>query len=94
MTPSQGPFCQSCGMPMTKPDDFGTGADGFKVNDYCLHCYQRGQFMNPRMTMQEMIDFCTDIMAKQRIMPEPQARKLLQEMLPTLKRWRTPAAVA
>lgn len=27
-----GPFCQSCGMPMVKPED------------YCNHCFQNGEF--------------------------------------------------
>jgi hypothetical protein len=30
-------------------------------------------------------------MAEQKIMPAPQARALLADVLPRLKRWRTPA---
>jgi len=35
----KGPVCQSCAMPMTKPDDFGTNGDGTKNGDYCSMCY-------------------------------------------------------
>jgi hypothetical protein len=41
---SMGPFCQSCGMPMTKPEEFGTTAGGWRQNDYCTHCYKDGEF--------------------------------------------------
>ncbi len=27
------PFCQSCGMPMEKPEDFGTNADKTKSKE-------------------------------------------------------------
>ena len=42
-----GPFCQSCGMPLVKPEDFGTAADGFRINDYCHFCFERrGRSLN------------------------------------------------
>ncbi len=37
-------FCQSCYMPVTKPEDFGTKADGSPSVDYCYHCYSNGAF--------------------------------------------------
>jgi len=33
-------FCQSCYMPMVKPEDFGTEKDGNSSLDYCCHCYE------------------------------------------------------
>lgn len=83
----QGPFCQSCGMPMEKPEDFGTGAQGFRINDYCRYCFQNGSFTEPKMTMQGMIDKCVDIMAQQGIMPEEKARAWMAQVIPKLKRW-------
>lgn len=83
-----GPFCQSCGMPLTKPEDFGTAREGFRVNDYCHYCYVDGAFINPTMSMPEMLDFCTAELAR-RGMPEPKARALMAETLPRLKRWRS-----
>ncbi len=90
MTPKQpmGPFCQSCSMPLEKPEDFGTDVAGYRVNDYCRHCFTNGAFTEPEISMQAMIDRCVDIMAKQRIMPEAQARALLTDVMPKLKRWR------
>lgn len=89
MSPQEplGPICQSCGMPMSKPEEFGTTADGHRQNDYCAYCYRDGVFVNPAMPMDQMIDFCVGVMAKQGIMPEAKARALLSGVLPTLKRW-------
>jgi hypothetical protein len=84
----KGPFCQSCGMPLEKPDDFGTAADGFRINDYCHYCFEGGKFTEPQITMQGMIEKCVGIMAQQGIMPEAQARALMSGVIPTLKRWR------
>lgn len=87
--PPQGPFCQSCGMPLEKPDDFGTAADGLRINDYCRYCYQDGAFTDPNISTQGMIDRCVGIMVQQGIMPEAQARAVMSKTLPKLKRWRT-----
>ena len=84
----QGPFCQSCGMPLEKPEDFGTGANGFRINDYCRYCFQDGAFTEPDISMKSMIDKCVGIIAKQGIMPELRARALMTEVIPKLKRWR------
>jgi len=37
--------------------------------------------------MQGMIDKCVAIMAQQGIMPDAQARALMTEVIPKLKRW-------
>lgn len=92
-TEPKGPFCQSCSMPLGKPEDFGTDIAGYRVNDYCRHCYANGAFTEPAMTMEVMLDKCVAIMARQGIMPEAQARSLLTNVFPRLKRWRTPAGV-
>lgn len=90
MTTNQlvGPFCQSCGMPLGKPEDFGTDAIGYRVNDWCHFCYVKGAFIKPEMTMPEMLDMCVDAMVRQKIMPAQKARALMTEVLPKLKRWR------
>jgi len=84
----KGPFCQSCAMPMESSDLFGIEADGSKSEDYCTYCFQKGQFTEPEITMQAMIDKCVPIMVQMNIMPEEQARTLMTMTLPTLKRWR------
>jgi hypothetical protein len=84
---ARGPFCQSCGMPLEKPEDFGTGAQGFSINDYCHFCFQNGAFTEPRITMEEMIDKCVGIMTQKRIMPEAQAKTIMSEVIPKQKIW-------
>jgi hypothetical protein len=74
-------------MPLTKPEDFGAAAEGFRQNDPCAYCYQDGAFTQPEITLQAMIDFDTQIVAGQ--MGEARARALHEATLPLLKRWRT-----
>ena len=91
MKHEQGPFCQSCSMPLRKPEDFGTGAEGFRINDYCVHCFAEGRFTDPSITMQAMIDRCVPFMT-QGGMPETEAKDLLKRVMPMLKRWQQPGA--
>jgi putative zinc ribbon protein len=84
----RGPFCQSCSMPLSNPDDFGTDQQGFRVNDYCRHCFTDGAFTEPGITLAEMITRGATIMDAKGIMPAPQARALLVEVLPHFRRWR------
>jgi hypothetical protein len=82
-------FCQSCGMPLGKDEDFGANADGTKNNEYCTYCYSDGKFTHD-VTMDGMIDICAPFMAKSnKDMTEEQARKSMREWFPTLKRWKT-----
>jgi len=39
-------MCQSCSMPLTKPEDNGTNKDGSKSVDYCSHCFVNGEFQS------------------------------------------------
>lgn len=79
-------FCQSCGMPMDKPELFGSQADGKVAADYCVYCYKFGNFTQPDLTLQAMIDACIPHL-QQHGMNETTARRLLNEHLPKLKRW-------
>jgi hypothetical protein len=81
-------FCQSCGMPLQKPEDFGSAADGSRTHDYCHHCFQEGAFTDPHIDMQGMISKCVTLMAQQGIMPEAQAKAFMTEVIPNLKRWK------
>ncbi len=82
-----GPFCQSCSMPMEKPEDFGTLANGLKNNDYCNHCFQNGEFTEPNVTLQEMQECATKHMIEDAHMPKEQAEWVANGFIPTLKRW-------
>ncbi len=83
----QGTICQSCSMPMEKPEHFGTNADGSKSQEYCGYCYQKGKFFEPNMTMKQMQDKVFGIMTGQFKMPEAQARQVTS-FIPQLKRWK------
>ena len=84
-----GPLCQSCAMPMEKPGNFGTNADGSSSTEFCALCFQGGAFTDPDVTMKQMIDRVTGIMVERMNMPEPQARGIGAMFIPTLKRWRS-----
>ena len=47
-------FCNSCGRPIVK-EDYGTNKDGSLNSDYCIDCYQNGEFTEPDITLSEMI---------------------------------------
>lgn len=75
-------------MPLEKPEDFGTAANGFRINDYCHYCFQNGAFTEPNINMLDMINKCVGIMTQRGIMPEGQAKVLMNEVIPKLKRWK------
>lgn len=81
-------FCQSCGMPMQEEAIMGTEKDGTKNSEYCIYCYENGDFKQPDITLQGMNDLCIGFLVQEG-MPEGQARQLLAEQLPRLKRWRS-----
>ena len=82
-------YCQSCGMPMGAADEMnGTNADGSKNEDYCKYCFTNGDFTQ-NCTMDEMIEFCVPYMASGNSgMSEGDARKMMHEFFPALKRWK------
>lgn len=79
-------ICQSCGMPMSKPEDFGNNADGSQNNEYCTYCYQGGEFTF-KGTLPEMIEKQVSIAKEKMGMSEETARKMASETLPKLSRW-------
>lgn len=81
-------YCQSCGMPMGDTDELcGTEADGSKSADYCKYCYEGGAF-TAECTMSEMIEFCVQPTVENVPgMTEAQARAMMNEHFPKLKRW-------
>ena len=83
-------MCQSCGMPLKEESDFGKNADNTPNDEYCCHCFPNGTFPNPNETLEEMIETCVPFVVEAGECPdEASARKMLQEFLPTLKRWKT-----
>jgi len=79
-------YCQSCGMPLTE-EEFITNEDDSANQEYCKYCYADGNFINPDLTMEEMIEVCVPFMVEKG-MSEVEARKMMQDFLPKLKRWK------
>ncbi len=80
-------FCQSCGMPLEQPEDFGTEKGGARSADYCQYCYKDGAFTTDH-TMERMIEDCAPYMVEQGASPSLEAaRAQMQAFFPTLKRW-------
>lgn len=83
------PICQSCGMPMDEPAKFGADADGGKNSDYCCYCWKDGKFIED-MTLEEAIEGNIPfIIEAGESKTEDEARAMLKEFMPTLKRWKT-----
>jgi len=83
----RGPFCQSCGMPLAYRYDFGTAVDGTRVNDFCHHCFDHGQFREPDLTAEQMVEHSVSFLTRQTLMTEFEARALASSAIPHLKRW-------
>lgn len=88
METPKGPFCQSCSMPMEKPENFGTDEKGFKVNNYCHYCFQNGEFTHPDITLGQMTDIVVKNMTEHNNISEKQAKQITQSFLPKLLRWK------
>lgn len=81
-------YCQSCGMPLTSDEVLGSNKDGRKNQEYCVYCYKDGEFTTEE-TMEEMIESCLKHGGDSGIFADKdQAKKMMQEWFPTLKRWR------
>ena len=85
-------FCQSCGMPMTSVDQFGTEKDGSTSPDFCVYCYKEGAFTED-VTMDEMIDHCVQYLDEfnkdsEKKFTKEEAIAQMKEFFPHLKRWK------
>ena len=84
-------FCQSCGMPL-REGVLGTNVDSSANEEYCIYCYKGGKFTQD-FTMEEMVDFCVKFVDQMNAAsgtnytPE-QARELMMQYFPSLKRWK------
>ena len=82
----KGPYCQSCGMPLSKDErGGGTEANGSKSTQYCSHCYVRGQFTEPALTAEQMVE---KVRTKMKGMHIPGfLAKSFTKNIPELERW-------
>lgn len=79
-------ICESCSMPLNKPEMMGTEKDGSTSREYCTYCYQKGAFVNPNMTLDEMKTVVKEQMEKRKI--DSSIITMAVNSLPNLKRWR------
>ncbi len=81
-----GPYCQSCGMPLSSDEGKGgSEKDGSKSTLYCSHCYSNGQFVEPNVTVFEMQERVKEKL-KQLYFPGFIAFYFTRD-IPKLKRW-------
>ena len=81
-------ICQSCGMRMTKEEDYGKNSDGTASREYCKYCFQGGKFSRDE-TLEEMVESCIKFMLEDgECKTEEEARERLMSKLPKLNRWR------
>ena len=83
-----GPICQSCAVTLKKLERRGTEVDGTRCDEYCTDCYEAGEFIEPEITMKEMIELSLTTTAKELDITIEEAKNYLQSLFPTLKRWR------
>ena len=85
--------CQSCYMPMVKPEDFGEEADGSPSADYCHYCFKNGGFTT-KQTLEEAVEgniqFWREEGETESAENDAKARARIMEVFPTLKRWKNP----
>ncbi|MEA3272988.1 MAG: zinc ribbon domain-containing protein [Patescibacteria group bacterium] len=80
-------ICQSCGMPMKRIKDYGIFPNKNRSKEYCHFCFQEGKFVDPDITIEQMINRVAVVMADKMKMTERQARGMAENFLPSLKRW-------
>ena len=79
-------LCQSCAMPMTKPEKFGTEADGRLNRNYCCYCYADGDFTT-KQTLEEAVEGNIQFWREENDKSDDEARARIMEVFPKLKRW-------
>jgi hypothetical protein len=80
-------ICQSCGKPLELPADHGTNADGSPSAEFCSICFKQGAFTQPAITMEQMIEKASSVLAIQLGLPPAKAKDLVATYMPRLKRW-------
>ncbi len=80
-------ICQSCGM-LLKHENKGTNSDKSKHDEYCLFCYQNGEFTDTSLTLDRQTEKLIDIAVEKMKIPREKAREQANKILPNLKRWK------
>ncbi len=76
-------LCESCGMPMIQPGDFGAGDQD---NKYCVHCTDKEGKLKPREEVRGgMIKYFMSVKQK----PEGEAIRFVDEWMKKMPAWKT-----
>ena len=79
-------ICQSCSMPLVTEEDYGTTKSGGKSEEYCVHCFQKGEFTQ-KITLEQAIAQCVQY-ADQAGATKEEALAYAENLFPNLKRWK------
>jgi AraC-type DNA-binding domain-containing proteins len=85
-------ICQSCSMPMTVAEHFGTNSNGSPSTDYCRFCFQNGNFthnMNMEDTIANTVSFYNSAQINGKTLTKDEFALKKHIQFPTLKRWST-----
>lgn len=66
---------------------FGTNADSSEAQEYCVNCFRDGAFVDPELTVDQMVQRSVDFMTQNLHMPEEVSRQMSQKTIPLLRRW-------
>ena len=83
-----GPVCHSCGMLIMKQEEFGSEANHVMNTSYCKYCYWKGQFTEPDITKEQMIEKLADAMKVGKNISDEQAKEMAWGRMRLLKRWK------
>lgn len=83
------PRCQSCGMPLME-GNYGSERGGGPARDWCRFCYADGAFTAPQLTLSGMLERSVRHMMGELHFSREKATALAQDVIPKLRRWRTP----
>jgi len=68
---------------------YGSEGDGTPSRDYCLRCYRDGEFTLPDATIEQMVRISAQtLMDNDPAIKQEDAILRMEEVLPTLKRWK------
>lgn len=79
--------CQSCSLPLDN-GFFGTEENGSFSEEYCRFCYQKGEFLEKDLTLEQLLSRQLDFMTRKLKVSEDKAKEFCTAVLPNLKRWK------
>lgn len=78
-------LCQSCGFPLLE-ENKGTNRDTSKNDDYCIRCFQNGEFLDHTLTMHQLEMKLMEMAEVHNEISLEEAQQIIK-ILPNLKRW-------